>query len=60
MLLIFQMCLSSFLHFAYDNRKDHVKRELLSQRRWPDKWGFLANEYRQVRGFTQYLGHLDG
>ncbi|KAJ7376336.1 hypothetical protein OS493_035261, partial [Desmophyllum pertusum] len=27
--------------------KDHVNRELLSQRRWPDKWGFLASEYRQ-------------
>ena len=38
------------LYFAYDNRKDHVNRELLSQRRWPDKWGFLASEYRQVRG----------
>lgn len=30
-------------------RKDHITRELLSQRRWPDKWGFLANEYRQVK-----------
>ncbi|XP_020621669.1 uncharacterized protein LOC110059312 [Orbicella faveolata] len=56
MLLIFQMCLSSFLHFAYDNRKDHVKRELLSQRRWPDKWGFLANEYRQLQLETLRIG----
>ena len=35
------------MHLFY-RRKDHVNRELLSQRRWPDKWGFLASEYRQV------------
>ncbi|KAJ7376341.1 hypothetical protein OS493_035267, partial [Desmophyllum pertusum] len=36
--------------------KDHVNRELLSQRRWPDKWGFLASEYRQLQLETLRIG----
>ncbi|XP_068683332.1 ciliary microtubule inner protein 1-like [Montipora foliosa] len=36
--------------------KDHVNSELLSQRRWPDKWGFLASEYRQLQRETLKIG----
>ncbi|KAM7439740.1 hypothetical protein ABFA07_010929 [Porites harrisoni] len=36
--------------------KDHVNRELLSQRRWPDKWGFLASEYRKLQQQTLRIG----
>lgn len=44
---------SCILYFSIDYRKDHVNRELLSQRRWPDKWGFLANEYHRVSMFCR-------
>ena len=35
-----------------------MNRELLSQRRWPDKWGFLANEYRQVKKKIKKIIHV--
>ena len=37
------------------SRKDHVNTELLSQRRWPDTWGFLAKEYQHVSGAASVL-----
>ncbi|XP_032234549.1 uncharacterized protein C20orf85 [Nematostella vectensis] len=36
--------------------KDHVKMELFAQRRWPDKWGFLAQEYEQLQQRTLHIG----
>ncbi|XP_074630242.1 ciliary microtubule inner protein 1-like [Acropora palmata] len=36
--------------------KDHIRRELLSQRRWPEKWGFLAYEYQQLQQETLKIG----
>ncbi|CAH1791670.1 unnamed protein product [Owenia fusiformis] len=39
------------LHFVHNDEiwKDHIRRELQSQtRKWPEKWGFLTKEYRQM------------
>ena len=34
-------------------RKDHVRRELQTSRKWPNSWGVLANHYR-VRQYYNY------
>ena len=32
-------------------RKDHINRELLAQKHWPEKWGFLSDIYKDVGNF---------
>lgn len=29
--------------------KDHINRELIAQKHWPQKWGFLSDIYKELR-----------
>jgi len=29
--------------------KDHISRELLTQKHWPQKWGFLSDIYKELQ-----------
>ena len=29
--------------------KDHINRELLGQKHWPQKWGFLSDIYKELQ-----------
>jgi hypothetical protein len=31
------------------SRKDHVIRELQSQKKWTEQWGYLFDEYQKVK-----------
>uniref|UniRef100_A0A7M6DMM5 Uncharacterized protein n=1 Tax=Clytia hemisphaerica TaxID=252671 RepID=A0A7M6DMM5_9CNID len=33
--------------------KDHIGRELLAQRNWPQKWGFLSDIYKELEQETK-------
>ena len=38
-------------HNSFYFRKDHINRELLAQKHWPKKWGFLSDIYKDVGNF---------
>ena len=50
----------NFVLFIY--RKDHVIRELQSQKKWTEQWGYLLDEYQKVKKifYIQSKGYLEG
>ena len=44
------------VRFVLLHRKDHVIRELQSQKKWTEQWGYLMAEYQQLQDNLLNLG----